>query len=171
MYCRKIKYKDYFDNDREDEFYFNLSKSELIKFMQTNNGYSLDQLVLRLTKKNNNKQLIEIFEKLLRLAYGVPSLDGRRFDKSDEVWKEFRETNAYDVLFMELIGDADKASEWLKNVLSKELMNQVISEFQKNPNGVPDELRDYIPKGILPERKGSGSDTATSTTVTPLFPG
>lgn len=166
MYCRKIKYKDFFENNREDEFYFNLSKSELVKFMHTNGGFTLDQLVKRLTKENNNQELIEIFERLIKLSYGKPSLDGRRFDKTEDIWEDFRATNAYDVLFMELVGDADKASEWLKNVISKDLMEQVISEIQKHPEGIPDELRDYLPKGIAPERKVEN----TTSVVSPLFP-
>lgn len=164
MYCRKITYTDFFDNKREEEFFFNLSKSELIKFLQTNGSYSLDKLVKRLTQENNNQQLIEIFEKLIKLSYGKPSLDGRRFEKTDEIWQDFRDTNAYDALFLELIGNADKAYEWLSHVISQDIMTQALEEIKKNPNGVPDELRDYLPKGTIPERKGIGTSAA------PLFP-
>ena len=36
MLCKKIKYTDYNGNEREEEFYFNLSKAEIMKWLTTN---------------------------------------------------------------------------------------------------------------------------------------
>ena len=61
----------------------------------------------RIVEANNTKLLIKEFKRIIFLAYGVKSEDGKRFIKSDEIREEFSQTAAYSELFMQLALDAD----------------------------------------------------------------
>lgn len=66
MYVRKILYTDFHGNKREDEFYFNLNKAEVIKWLTTTGDYTLDKVLQKVAKERNGKQIIEIFEDMLK---------------------------------------------------------------------------------------------------------
>ena len=149
MYIRKIKYKDYNGKEREEDFYFNLSTAEIIKWLTTTGGYTLDKLIARLAREQNGREIMRIFESLIYESYGELSLDGRRFDKSEEVKRNFIETEAYSVLFTEVVTDAKKASEFVNNIIPRELAEEVEKIFKENPEGIPDEIDDYITAKVV----------------------
>lgn len=144
MLVKKIKYEDYDGNMREDELQFNLSQADVIKLLTTTGEYTLDKLLKRLSTERNGKKIMEIFEDILKMSYGRKSLDGKRFEKSEELWKEFYETEAYSVLFTELVTDAKKAAEFINAIIPKKLADSIADIVKNNPDGIPDELKDYI---------------------------
>lgn len=148
MLAKKIKYEDYDGIMREDEFQFNLSQADVIKLLTTTGEYTLDKLLKRLSTERNGKKIMEIFESILKMSYGRKSLDGKRFEKSEELWKEFYESEAYSVLFTELVMDAKKASEFINAIIPKKLADNIADIVKNNPDGIPDELKDYIPDDL-----------------------
>lgn len=119
MLAKEITYVDFNGTKRTETFYFNISKTELIKW-QVQEGYGLDQEITNLSKSENLKKTIEIFEKLIDYSIGIKSEDGKRLIKNDgEVAKEFKETNAYEVLYMELGTDDKKAADFINAVFPK----------------------------------------------------
>ena len=60
-------------------------------------------------------------------SYGEKSADGRRFVKSEELSKEFTQTNAYSQLFMKLATD-DKAAVAFINGIIPESMRERVAE-------------------------------------------
>lgn len=118
MVKKTITYKDFNDVERTEDFYFNISKPEIIKW-QLEEGYGLEEEINKLTKSSDNKKAIEIFEKLLSKAYGIKSEDGKRFMKSDEISRSFTETNAYEKLYMELAYDDKKAADFINGIAPK----------------------------------------------------
>lgn len=145
MHKKTITYKDFDGNKRTEDYYFHLTKAEVIMWMTTENEYTLDKIIHQLVEKNNGQKIMEVFEDLIMRSYGVKSLDGRRFTKSQEVKGAFKESEAYSALFMELVSDAKAASAFINGIMPKELMDQVNAEILKHPDGIPDELRDYLP--------------------------
>ena len=144
MYCRKIKFEDYDGNTRVEDHYFHLNKSEIIKWITTNGEYTLDKLVMRLSNEKNGKRIMEIFESLIKLSYGRKSLDGRKFEKNEEIWNDFYQTEAYSELFTELVTDAKKAAEFVNNIIPKSLAKDINKIIKENPEGIPDEMKDYL---------------------------
>lgn len=144
MYIKKIKYIDYDGNEREEEHYFNLSKAELIKWVTVNKDYTLDKVIDQLAKERDGKEIMRIFDELIYLSYGKKTLDGRRFVKTDEVKREFMETEAYSSLFMELVTDAKKAAEFISAIIPKDINSEIEKIVQENPDGIPDEMKDYL---------------------------
>lgn len=147
MYKKTIKYTDYDGNPREEDYYFNLNKAEITKWLTTSGDYTLDKLLEKLSKERNGKEIMRIFEDLIYQSYGEKSVDGRRFIKTPEVKANFMETEAYSVLFMELATDAKAAAEFVSKVIPSDLSNEVQKLIDENPNGIPENLRDYIPSG------------------------
>lgn len=146
MFVKKFKYVDFDGVTREEEHMFYLNKAEIIKWMTTNGDYTLDKLVLRLTKERNGKRIMEIFDDLIHKSYGRISVDGRRFEKSEELWKEFKETEAYSQMFSELIQNGDAAAEFIAAILPSNLSEEVNRAFKENADGIPDELKPYAKK-------------------------
>ena len=148
LHSEKITYLDYDGNERTDEFLFSLNKAEIIKWLTQSGGYSLDQVIEKLIKSENSREIINIFDDLLHRAYGEKSLDGRRFVKAykdPEVASNFFDTEAYSVLFMKLVSDAKFAGEFLNSIIPQDLASEVAKILAENPEGIPEELKDYIP--------------------------
>lgn len=115
-----IPYTDYDGNTREEDFYFNLNKAELME-MQARVGGGLDNFIKKIIAEKDSDKIVQFFKEIIRTAYGKKSLDGRRFEKSKEISDEFCQTEAYSELFMSLAMDADKASEFINGILPKDL--------------------------------------------------
>jgi hypothetical protein len=144
MLEKKIKFTDYDDNVREEVHYFNLNKSETIKWMTTTGEYTLDKVLLRLAEEKNGAKIMAIFEDLIYRSYGRKSLDGRKFEKSEEIWLDFYQTEAYSELFSELVTDAKKAAAFVNGIIPSDIAKEVTKTLQENREGIPDELKDYV---------------------------
>lgn len=144
MLVKKITYTDYNNVERTEDFYFNMSKAEVIKWMTTNGNYTLDKVLGKLIQEENVRNLVDEFDYLITESYGEVSLDGKRFIKSPEVKANFLESEAYSVLFMELVSDAKKAAEFFNGILPSDLASEINKAIKDNPDGLPDVLKDYI---------------------------
>lgn len=145
MYKKTIKYRDYDGNERADDCYFNLNEAEIIEWLTTSGDYTLDKLLEKLAKERNGKEIMRIFKDLIYRSYGEKSLDGRRFTKTPEVKANFMETEAYSVLFTELVTDAKAAAEFISKVIPSDLSSEVQKIMNENPDGIPDSIKEYIP--------------------------
>ena len=116
MIKKTITYTDYKGNERTEDFWFNLTKAELMEMELTNEG-GLSDYIDRIVKSQNTSEIVAIFKRLILKAYGEKSEDGRRFMKGEDISKAFSETEAYSELFMELATDADKASAFVNGII------------------------------------------------------
>lgn len=116
MLKKVIKYHDFDGVEREEEFYFNLSKAALAEMEISING-GLSETLRRIIAAQDGKSIMELFKTILKKSYGVKTADGRKFEQSDEIWLDFYQTEAYNIFFMELVTDADKAVNFIKAIL------------------------------------------------------
>lgn len=144
MYKKTITFDDYNGEKITEDFYFNLNKAEVIKWLTTSGSYTLDKVLERLSKERNGKKIMEIFEDLIKMSYGEKSLDGRKFEKNEEIWNNFYQTEAYSVLFTELVTDAQKAADFVNKIIPKDLADEVEKIIKENPAGIPAEMKDYM---------------------------
>lgn len=112
MVTKRLTYTDFDGNTRTEDFYFHLTEAELLKWQASEKG-GLKKLIERIVQEQDQKKIVDLFEELILMAYGVKSSDGRSFIKNDKVREEFKYTQAYSDLFMELAYDADKASAFV----------------------------------------------------------
>lgn len=112
MIKKTMTYEDYNGNQRTEDFYFNLSKAEVMEMEMSTSG-GLAEMIQRVVAAQDQPSIIKIFKDLILKAYGVKSPDGKRFIKSEELSTEFAQTEAYSQLFMELATDADAAANFV----------------------------------------------------------
>lgn len=118
MYIKTINYTDYNGNTRTEDHYFNLTEAEALEMeMSTNGGFS--ERIKRIIAAQDTATLVTIFKDLIKKSYGRKSLDGRKFEKSEEIFNEFKHTEAYSILFMELATDAKAATEFVNGIAPK----------------------------------------------------
>lgn len=153
MLKKTIAYIDFDGNDRKEDFYFHMSQAEVIQWLVTSGDYTLDKVLERLATERNGKKIMEIFADLIYRSYGEKSLDGRRFDKSEEVKRNFLETEAYSVLFTELVTDAKKAADFVRSIIPANLAADVEKVMRENPDGIPDTIKDYLPADTVSVNK------------------
>ena len=120
MLKKTIEYVDYDGNKRKEDFWFNLSKAEIMEMELLQDG-GLEKLIKKIISTQNTPKLVELFKALILKSYGEKSDDGRRFIKSPELTKEFTETEAYSQLFMELATDADAAANFVNGIIPSDV--------------------------------------------------
>lgn len=117
MYKKTITYVDYDENERTEDFYFNLTQAEVMEMELSTSG-GMAEMIKGIVAAQDVPGIIKIFKRLILESYGKKSPDGKRFIKSDELTDEFKQTEAYSNLFMELAQDADAAAEFVNNVIA-----------------------------------------------------
>lgn len=120
MFKKTIKYTDFDGNERKEDFYFNLTKAELLEMQLSIDG-GLQGYLERIIKTQSQPELIKMFKEIIMRAYGEKSPDGKRFLKSDEIRQNFECTEAYSELFMELATNSDAAAEFIDALLPGDL--------------------------------------------------
>lgn len=115
MLKKTITYTDYNNVERTEDFYFNLTKAELME-MEMGAVGGLSGMIEKIVSAKDAPAIIKVFKELVLKAYGEKSADGRRFIKSKEISDAFAQTEAYSQLFMELATDADAASKFVNGI-------------------------------------------------------
>lgn len=129
MLKKTISYTDYNDVKREEDFYFNLTETELAE-MQLEVTGGLASMLQAIVKAQDIPTIAKLFKQIVLKAYGQKSPDGRRFIKSEELSTEFSQTGAYNVLYMELSQDAEKASEFITGIIPAKYREAVAAEAE-----------------------------------------
>ena len=116
MLKKTITYVDYNGTERKEDFYFNLSKAEIMEMEMGTTG-GMVEMINRIVAAQDAPAIIDVFKKMILKAYGGKSADGKRFIKSKELSEAFSQTEAYSQLFMELATDADAASKFVNGIV------------------------------------------------------
>lgn len=124
MFKKTITYTDYDGNERTEDFRFNLSKAEYVMFENSVIG-GMSKEIERAMAMQNGPRILEIFKDLVDRSYGVKTADGRRFMKTPELLQEFRETEAYVNLFMELVTDPEAGKAFLRGVSPSDMVAEL----------------------------------------------
>lgn len=116
MLKKTITYVDYNGSERTEDFYFNLTKAEIMEMELSTTG-GLSEMISRIVAAQDAPAIIKVFKELVLKAYGQKSADGKRFVKSAALSEEFAQTEAYSILFMELATDADAAAKFVNAIV------------------------------------------------------
>lgn len=133
MYKIHEKYTDFDGNEREEDFYFNLMKSEIME-MELGEVGGLSAMLKQVIAEQNVPKIMEIFKKLVLQSYGVKSADGKRFVKNAENTEAFSQTEAYSQIFMRLATDSKAATEFVNHVVPSDMAEA--AKQQTNGNKV-----------------------------------
>lgn len=119
MLKKTITYKDYNGNERTEDFFFNLSKAEVVE-MELGVTGGLTQMLNRIVSAQDGAKIIATFKDIVLKAYGEISPDGKRFVKSEELRTAFSQTEAYSDLFMELATNQEAASAFINGIVPQD---------------------------------------------------
>lgn len=116
MLKKTITYTDFNGVERTEDFWFNLSKAEIMEMEMGTTG-GLTAMMQKIVSAQDAPSLIKVFKDFILKAYGEKSADGRRFVKSPELSEAFSQTEAYSELFIELATNAEAAAAFFNGVI------------------------------------------------------
>lgn len=161
MLKKTVTYTNFNDEEITEDHFFHLSKAELVELEASYDG-GLSKELEQIVEKENPKDIIAMFKKLILDAYGVKSSDGTRFIKNQELREQFESSEAYSEIFMELVTDADAASQFVNGIVPKG-MDQDVSDIKQKLQDKPEVPKPLeAPKGV----RGDGSTTAPPRQIT-----
>lgn len=112
MITKTISYVDFNGKKRTEDFYFHLSKPELLELDASYEG-GWNAHLMRVINANNNSEIFRTVKEFILKAFGIKTEDGRRIRKVDDngrpLYIAFEESPAYETLLMELCLGPDSA--------------------------------------------------------------
>lgn len=152
MLKKTITYTDFNGIQQVEDHYFNLSKAEIVKMDlvervregedSTTGGFA--ERLQRIGKSGTGKEIIETFEEFLASAYGRKSEDGRRFMKDPSFYQEFKESGAYEVMFMELMTEPEATAAFVNAVMPN--MNEDSPKVSQQSVAAPQTVQAHQPQ-------------------------
>lgn len=149
MYRKVITYIDFNGNQKTGNFYFNLTRPELVE-MQRSPLVEMQKIIDRIRSMEDPETELTVEEKdmiqdkmgtilrdLVIQSYGIKSEDGERFTKRIGnrrfgVGEDFVETMAYDALYMEMLGNPKNLINFVRMIIPANLQSELEnnSEFK-----------------------------------------
>ena len=123
MLKKTITYHDYNGVEYTQDFYFNLSKAEIME-MELGTTGGLAEMIQKIVAAQDAPSIIK--------SYGEKSADGKRFIKSDEISTAFSQTEAYSELFMELATNAEAAAAFVNGIVPAEMAKEAATPVLKS---------------------------------------
>lgn len=118
MLTKSITYTDYDGVERTENFMFNLTKAEIAELNLTTEG-GLEATIKKIVESRDVPEITKWFKRIIMMAYGEKSADGRRFVKKPELTEEFLQTEAYSELFVELLTNENAAAAFVNGIIPK----------------------------------------------------
>ena len=119
MLKKTITYEDFDGNQRTEDFYFNLTKAEIIEMEVSVDG-GLSEALKKIVEDGDKKRIIEVLKDVIIKAYGVKSQDGTKFIKNDKLREEFVNSAAYSEIFTELATNESAAVAFVNGIIPKQ---------------------------------------------------
>jgi hypothetical protein len=123
-----ITYKNLDDQEVTEEFWFNISKTEVAE-RHLANGPDYARMLEGLTMERDGEKIVKLFKDLLSSSVG--RREGSLFIKDDDARNRFMFSGAYDAFFMELLTSPDSGARELAAIFPKEAQSQALDELRK----------------------------------------
>ena len=131
MLKKTITYKDYDGTERTEDFFFNMSKAEILEMEMSIDG-GMKQMLEKIVQAQDVPKIAHYFKKIVLQAYGEKSPDGKRFIKSKELSEAFSQTEAFSDLYIELATNTKEASDFINVLFPAKAMDEIRENFEKN---------------------------------------
>lgn len=116
MIKKTVTYTDFNGTERTESFYFNLTQAELTQ-MDFSQAGGLTAKIEGILEAQDNAEILRIFKDIIERSYGIKSDDGKRFIKTEAIIEDFKATEAYSQIFMELMQDEGAAVAFINGVI------------------------------------------------------
>jgi hypothetical protein len=148
---KTIKYQDLDGNEVEEDFYFHLSKAELVE-LEMSEKSGLSEMLKQIVASEDKKKIIEEFKKIILMSYGQRSDNGRFFKKNQELRDEFQGSEAYSALFMEMLENEEAGIAFVNGIMPAELVAEAAKIAAEERQAEEPELAEVLEE----DRKGLG---------------
>lgn len=135
MLKKEIEFTDHNGNKQKQTHYFHFSKAELVRLEVSGEGNSLSEQLLRIGARQSGKEIMDVFDMLISKSYGERSIDGANFVKNDELLSRFKSSEAFSELFLELVGDPDKAIAFWNELVPADVIDAINKEEAARKRG------------------------------------
>jgi hypothetical protein len=165
---RAITYESFDGETVTEDFYFHISKADLTKLeLSKFSDGGLEASLRKMMNARDGASIMEELDKIIMLSVGVKSEDGRRFVKTEAIREDFKSSPAYEVIFMELVTNAEKAAEFIAACIPG---NIDVSELQEKSKNVftepePEDVGDGRPQPEAKDPTALGQSDAASQRV------
>lgn len=122
MLKHKIDYVDFNGVLQQQEVYFNMTEADYVRFQAK--YPSLEETIQSFDPENDGEAILNMFERIVRISYGVKSDDGQYFVRSPEKTEAFMNSAAYSALFMWLFTDAENAVSFFNSVVTQTVVKK-----------------------------------------------
>lgn len=144
MIKKTITYSDLDGNPVTEDFWFNLSKAELVETELSYRG-GLQAYIQQVVRAESGREIIKALKEIIIMSVGERDADGKRFVKSDEITSRFLHSDAYSVFFLEICTDAVKSAEFINGVVPADMAVDS-TELPNIPNMI-DAAKASVPQG------------------------
>lgn len=133
MVKKTVTFPDFEGKEVTKDFYFNLSKMEF-RVLDRKIPGGLQNMIDQIMKEKDEDRLIDLLDILILESYGEKAEDGR-FVKEDRVGRRlssfFKISEAWDVLFMNLVSNEKELHEFLMGIVPKDVAEKAAEESAK----------------------------------------
>lgn len=124
MLKKETTFTNFNDVEVTKTFWFNLSKTEVLKLANTHGG--IEEYFKQIYKKKDATGFIEFVEELVLMAYGKRYEDDpEKFDKSRIAKEEFENSEAFGEIVYQLLTDEKLFTEFFYGIMPKDIRTQM----------------------------------------------
>lgn len=137
MLKKKITYTDYNGKEQTDSFYFNMTEREVVLLLAKLGTDDIKAYTKELVDSGDANKMFAFVDDIILSSVGKKSEDGKRFIKPKSYREEFEESEAYNALFMQFLGDPKMAQSFASGIVAKLSDNPVASQAAMNTVASP----------------------------------
>lgn len=120
MLKKTVTYEDFNGDTVTEDHFFHLSKADLIELELSAKG-GMEAYLTKIVESGDNREIFAEFKKLMLMAYGTRSEDGKRFIKNTTLRDEFVSSEAFSELLMSLLQDENAAADFINGIVPQGL--------------------------------------------------
>lgn len=136
MIKKTIEYRNLDGEMLKEDFYFDISEDQLIELELTWEGGFIAWLQSIVDSAASDEPdgglIMKGMRTLIGLSVGRRHEDGVQFIKDDDIKARFMNSNAYTRLFMELVTDEEKGSEFTVGIMPQEMVEKLAAAKGKD---------------------------------------
>lgn len=141
MFRKIITFENLDGETVSKEFYFHLSKTELLSM--SGEGDEMIARIKRIIDTKDIRAIVQEFRELVKLSVGVRSEDGSQFLKTPEAQSQLLDSPAFDELLMELCTNAGASAEFVNNLIPKKMQDELQARLKAQGDGTaPDPFKE-----------------------------
>lgn len=129
MFKKTITYEDFNGNKQTKDFYFHMSKAELLELAA--NGNAMADRLKKIIADNNGSAILREFRVLIMSSCGIRSEDGTKFLKTPEAQSDLLDSPAFDELLMELCTEAEAGAEFVRQLIPEKMQKEMQEKLKK----------------------------------------